>query len=92
MCHYHPTHDRQVMSCRLLGMVIELALLPEVIAVLLEAKPAMVVSGLVRKADKNTSAQGCLRPPAGSPGITRNSSCVLPRRPLLAPHAPATCV
>lgn len=58
------------MSYRLLGMVIELALLREVIAVLLEAKPAMVVSGLVRKADKNTSAQGVF---AAAGGVARDN-------------------
>lgn len=81
------------MSCRLLGMVIELALLREVIAVLLEAKPAMVVSGLVRKADRNTPAQGGVA--AAGLVATDNPQIFLRTAapaPPLAPHVPATCV
>jgi FkbH-like protein len=82
-----------VMSCRVLGMEIELAVLREVIAVLLEAQPAMVVSGLVLKTDKNTPSQGVFA--AAGFVATDNPQIFLrtaaPASPL-APHVPATWV
>jgi FkbH-like protein len=82
-----------VMSCRVLGMEIELAVLREVIAVLLEAQPAMVVSGLVLKTDKNTPSQGVFA--AAGFVATDNPQIFLrtaaPAAPL-APHVPATWV
>ncbi len=47
-----------VMSCRVLGMEIELAVLREVGQALRAADPGSVISGLVIKTDKNTPSQG----------------------------------
>jgi len=47
-----------VMSCRVLGMEIELAVLREVGAVLRAGDPAVPLSGLIIKTDKNTPSQG----------------------------------
>jgi len=53
-----------VMSCRVLGMEVELAVLREVGAVLRAGHPAVPLSGLIIKTDKNTPSQGVF-PAAG---------------------------
>lgn len=80
-----------VMSCRVLGMEIELAVLREVIAVLQGDQPEAPIIGLVLNTDKNTPSQGVYST-AGF-HATDNSQIFIRTAPPalpLAPHVVAT--
>ena len=80
-----------VMSCRVLGMEIELAVLREVGAVLRARDPVSPLSGLIVKTDKNTPSQGVFLAagfvPAANPQVF--IQVVPPAQPLAA-HVTAT--
>jgi FkbH-like protein len=82
-----------VMSCRVLGMEIELAVLREVTAVLEAADAATPITGLVVKTDKNTPSQGVFVS-AGFQPTTNPQFFVRAAAPAqaLAPHVQATWV
>lgn len=82
-----------VMSCRVLGMEIELAALNEVIKVLQAADAATPITGLVIKTDKNTPSQGVFttagfRPTANPQFFVRAAP---PAQPI-APHVNVTWI
>lgn len=80
-----------VMSCRVLGMEIELAVLREVGAVLRARDPVSPLSGLIVKTDKNTPSQGVFLAagfaPAANPQVFIQ---VAPPAQPLAAHVTAT--
>jgi FkbH-like protein len=82
-----------VMSCRVLGMEIELAVLREVGAVLRAADPSMPLSGLVIQTEKNTPSQGVFLA-AGFQATNHPQFFVQTAPPAqpLAPHVQATWV
>lgn len=80
-----------VMSCRVLGMEIELAVLREVGDVLRAAHPELALSGLVIKSEKNTPSQDVFL--AAGYQATANPQFfvqVAPPAQPLAPHVAAT--
>lgn len=79
-----------VMSCRVLGMEVELAVLREVIAALLQRQPDGVISGLVCKTDKNTPSQGVYT--AAGFQATANPQVFIRMTPSAAPLAPHVAV